>query len=1179
MTDSRPIRWLHLSDLHCGCKGQVLWEQVEEDFHRDLDRQLAKVGPPDLLLFSGDLAFSGKSKEYGEVDRVLDGLLARLSRSGAAEPLLLAVPGNHDVVRPTTRSKRLGYRILTDFDGTTDDPEVADIHQELWEKRKTSFIDPLFPGYIEWFRERVQPALESRAKAVHFSHFPCDFLAEVEPDGAFPLAILGLNSTWIQYAGGDFDGKLLMPLEQYRAAVAPPSPEGKPSAVFERNVHTLLLMHQPPSWLSGKGREIFDAHIYNPRRITACLYGHLHEANGTMFQSAGGEPRVFLQSPSLLGLEKWGKSQESRAFGYSWGQLGQDGEVRIWPRELAARKDGVWSFGADPGCHEHPGGGVLLRPGQGSTQQVAVEQRGIDLDGYLGHVISQTDTLEIRGIVGDRNQSAVCPPIENLYTPLRMRSVGRMEGHGEEVGDTASDGEMATLLASDLVRSEGTVVLQTVLSQSERVLIEGEPGAGKTTFLRLVACMLARDAAELACPGAKSWCEAHLGLDDGARPIPVLLRLAALVPLLAKSPGRDDRSRLLDLLESELRAAKLTRAIDRGYWQKLFEDGKVWLLLDGLDEVDDLGLRQRLFAIALDAIEHWPGRVVVASRPFHTEALGSMGFRVAVVEPFGPPEIETFLAHWTSVLYREDQARALRGKAERYRERLEEAILSRPKVRALARNPVMLTCLCVVHWNKGDLPDVRSRVYDAVIRWLLNARFDLRQDRFGLDPDFAERALATLALHAMGTSQGKQSLLLLAEAVAIVAPAFERACPESSEAERGDLARRWLLFECEGSGVVEEVSGERLRFWHLTFQEFLAALELARMEREDWWAILSEHLERPAWRETSELFVTCLYDLGLPKGLDWLMGEILGRESGRTGTREGGGVKNLAIEAKTVGTMGRLLQPLERCGYQPGATLKATYAEARERCMAIFSVSGAAQVPIKDRISAAEALGQGGDPRFRPEEFSSNFLGVEGQAWRLGKYPVTVSEYRHFVDERGYEDRRWWSDGGWSQKSEVGWSEPEDWDVQLETPNRPVVGVSWWEAESYCRWLSDLRGCELRLPTEAEWEIAATHSEGKYPWGSAEPSVELANFSEGKVGRPTPVGVYPHGNGPFGHCDLAGNVWEWCLDDLDDGKNRPLRGGSWRNGAGSLRSAFRVRFEPRRRGDGVGFRLLWSLTP
>ncbi len=139
-----------------------------------------------------------------------------------------------------------------------------------------------------------------------------------------------------------------------------------------------------------------------------------------------------------------------------------------------------------------------------------------------------------------------------------------------------------------------------------------------------------------------------------------------------------------------------------------------------------------------------------------------------------------------------------------------------------------------------------------------------------------------------------------------------------------------------------------------------------------------------------------------------------------------------------------------------------------------------------------------------------------------------------------------------------------------------MTEVSWYEADAYCRWLSEQKGMPLRLPTEAEWEKAAAPVVGEYPWGAEEPDPEHANF-DGTVGRPTPVGIYPAGNGWSGHCDLAGNVWEWCKDDLGltkaDDAIRPLRGGGWVLPAGNLRAAFRFGSHAWDRSDLVGFRV------
>jgi len=1142
MSEQRAIRWLHLSDLHLGCQRDDLWWQMQEDLAASVCAFVERLGPPDLLLLSGDLTNKGAAKEFERVDRLLDTLLGWLAESGGAEPLIVAVPGNHDVQRPP-EAKGFQYLILDRYvEAGLEDKHVQSLEDALWTRRDVSVVKPLFTNYQKWFRKRLLPDLERRAK-IHPSHFPGDFCLEVEIAGAFPLCLVGLNSTWQQYKGGDFERKLTLPGRQLQAAL-PPGENGSPLAVFNRSSRALLMQHHPPDWLSPAGCRIFDEQIYPPNRFDLCLYGHMHEGRAVSMSVSGGATRTYFQAPSLFGLEHYGNRNEDRLMGYAWGSLSADGEVRIWPLARVNRGSGEGVFVHDHRFPEAPDG-VVIRPVTAPpTPGAAITKPAADFRGYLEALLVQTSHINISGIsVAGSVKGALRYPIEKLYTPLRSRGAVSL---GDLVG------------------------LPELLPRHRRLLLEGQPGAGKTTFLRFTACMLARDALGKTGPEGRTWRERYLG-GAGEALTPVLVRISDLVPLLSEETSplrRDDRRRLLDFLAAQCHENEI--AVGREGWRRLFEGGQGLLLLDGLDEVADESLRARIFEIFRDAVGHWACPMVVTSRPIQTAELREMGFHVATVEPFGRSEIETFLDHWVSALYQAEDATSVRGEGEQYRAALLGALCDLPRVRRLASNPVMLTCLCVVHWNEGHLPEGRSRVYRAVVRWLIASRTKQREAE-GFTDRFAWSAFAQLALAMMTGKEGKRTVVDLDEAAVAVDAAARRLFPALTAEERRKEARRWLAFECLGSGIVEELPGRRLRFWHLTFQEFLAALQLAwRDDGEDqeiaWWPIVREHLDAAQWRETIELFPGCLLDEGGEGRVDKLLERVLDLRIGDA---------DLASEARVAGIVGRLLETLVVEQYAPRPEIRRVYEEALDRSLGIFTAAGAAEVAVEVRITAAEALGRGGDPRLAPEQ--NNFLPVSGLSGvRLGKYPVTVEEYQRFVESRGYEERKHWDAPGWERREKDGWLAPERWELQLETPNRPVTGVSWFEASAYCRWLSEQRGEDVRLPTEEEWEKAATATEGAYPWGVEEPDPERANFAE-NVGAPTPVGIYPAGDGPDGHCDLAGNVRECCADQEempnDDETWRAIRGGGWDIPAIGLRSASRGLGPSRTRSDVTGFRV------
>ena len=192
---------------------------------------------------------------------------------------------------------------------------------------------------------------------------------------------------------------------------------------------------------------------------------------------------------------------------------------------------------------------------------------------------------------------------------------------------------------------------------------------------------------------------------------------------------------------------------------------------------------------------------------------------------------------------------------------------------------------------------------------------------------------------------------------------------------------------------------------------------------------------------------------------------------------------------------------------------------------------------------------------------------VELDAYQIDTYEVSNARYARFVDAGGYADQGLWSSAGWAWKTRLHVSSPAHWSNSAwNGPTQPVVGVSWFEAEAFCRYVGK------RLPTEAEWEKAARgDDERQFPWGNDwDPT--RANGPGGSTTKP--VGSYPTGVSPYGVHDMAGNVWEWVADWYDEryyasspaanptgpssGTERVFRGGSWFSSQPtSLRSAFR----------------------
>jgi formylglycine-generating enzyme required for sulfatase activity len=240
------------------------------------------------------------------------------------------------------------------------------------------------------------------------------------------------------------------------------------------------------------------------------------------------------------------------------------------------------------------------------------------------------------------------------------------------------------------------------------------------------------------------------------------------------------------------------------------------------------------------------------------------------------------------------------------------------------------------------------------------------------------------------------------------------------------------------------------------------------------------------------------------------------------------------------------------------------------------------------------------------------------------KYLVTNQQFELFIKAGGYDNPTWW--GGekstawlWRVKEHGDYrgnepvSEPRYWqsdDFGRARRGFPVVGVSWYEAMAYAAWLTDLLrraraqdetltveerqlieplretgGQTITLPTETEWvRLAGGDAQNRYPWDKPGQPVTTdvteitrrTNVSEGKIGKTSPVSMYPQGaSHPFALMDVAGNVWEWTNSLYQEGSSRRVvRGGSWDGAHGGARVGVRNLNSPDFSDYDFGFRLV-----
>jgi formylglycine-generating enzyme required for sulfatase activity len=423
-------------------------------------------------------------------------------------------------------------------------------------------------------------------------------------------------------------------------------------------------------------------------------------------------------------------------------------------------------------------------------------------------------------------------------------------------------------------------------------------------------------------------------------------------------------------------------------------------------------------------------------------------------------------------------------------------------------------------------------------------------------------------------------------------------------------AERFLTVVKERTGLLVEAGQGVYRFSHLTFQEYLAAVEVT--EGEDYVTYTLAHTADPFWREVILLEVGYLSTknqakttrliraiVDSPSEPELFHNLVLAAECIRDigPTRVEGDVettltRQLRVELEKpvpevptglVGILGKLTRAAERRQAIVRRRIAAATALSRIETGRFGASSPYWSLPYGETqwvpIPAGE-FWMGSDQNDR------NAFAHEKPAHRLflpefqiACTPITNAQYLLYVRATGARPPEFWEDE----------QPPRD---KLE---HPVVRVSWYDACGYCEWLSEVTGKRIRLPTEAEWEKAARGDQDKrvYPWGDAF-DVIRCNSDELGLDDTTPVGIFPAGASPYGCLDMVGNVWEWTCslwgdcpyptdkkeraqrEDLQasEDKRRVLRGGAFWYDRWDVRCACRYRYYPNGRYWVLGFRVV-----
>jgi formylglycine-generating enzyme required for sulfatase activity len=767
------------------------------------------------------------------------------------------------------------------------------------------------------------------------------------------------------------------------------------------------------------------------------------------------------------------------------------------------------------------------------------------------------------------------------YVPLA--GLGVWQDVTLSLADLYVEPTLALPSSAPLIEQQHT--LGSLLAASDaRVLIEGEPGSGRTTCLHMLA---------LACAAPAGPASALIADWHDPPPLPILLNARDITAALARGnavPTDQDLptpAAFWTAIERWLKYSELDPLVPT--IQQMLDRGGCLVLLDDLDDFPETPSQMAYVTALARFVARYPdNRYVITCRDDASYTASLASFRRCQLAPLTQAQIDSFAARWYTAIA--SYGMFVAGDLPERIAMLQGALNGDEQLRALAANARALALCVLTHAEGYELPAERALVLRRLADLLLSGWDQSRGDhRPATHVDHSDASgtggrhlgpLEALALEfqsRLDPADEQPPVMRYAEIKAILSESRSTASIERRRAG-ADLVPD-LLRWCGRTGLLAPIGPGTYRMPHRQLREYLAARALAASPDLVTRAYGLRHDAR--WHPVLLLTARELHRSPTPNRVHELLRLLLQPPNASQAEREG----DLLLAAAC----------LIEIGDQTSAE-HALRAGARERLVRLMEEP---TTPIEQRIQAGMLLGRLGDSRFvgllpplasipagpfilgsdegYPDEGPRQWVDVP--AFSIGVYPVTVQQYAAFLaDSPAQLPPRYW------------------YDPRYNNPACPVVGVTWHDAVAYCAWLTARlarvgllpEGAVVRLPLEVEWEKAASWDEQlqlsrRYPWGD-EWDCLRANTADGRGAWMTaPVGCFPEGVSPYGMHESIGNVWEWTASEyasypgaapFHEAGRYALRGSSCASNPTHTRCTYRSRLPANYWRYHLGFRIV-----